>query len=192
MNGSICFESDPTVKPGTNCIVLIPLVATTDTLSTETESLEQDVGPIEDEFSLLIIDDIKMNRAMFRKRIQKSIAPKCIISEAATGEQALEMCKKETYDVIIVDHYMESAGGVLVGTDVISTMRRSGLESFIIGCSGNDMMEAFISSGAGACGNFPRTRQTSGCVCCCCLLADTHVVNFSFLQTSFPFPASSR
>jgi len=165
MHGSICFESDPKVKPGTTCIVRIPLVPTVDTLSTK--SFELDEGPIQDKFSVLITDDIKMNRMMLKKRIQKGIAPNCIISEAATGEQALEMCKKESYDIIIMDQYMTEAGGLLVGTDTIAAMRRSGLESFIIGCSGNDVMEAFLSSGAGTCWSWPRTqtRETTPSSC---------------------------
>jgi len=147
MGGTIRFESDPTIKPGTNCIVLLPLQPASDTLLST--SIELDEGPIEEIFSLLIIDDIKMNRAMLTKRIKKSIAPNCIVSEAATGEEALKRCESgETFDVIVVDQYMEEAGGVMVGTDVIATMRRSKIDCAIIGCSGNDLEQQFIAAGA--------------------------------------------
>ena len=47
-----------------------------------------------------------------------------------------------------VDQYMEEAGGVLVGTDVVYAMRRMRIESVIIGCSGNDLSEEFTEAGA--------------------------------------------
>lgn len=85
---------------------------------------------------------------MLQKRILKGIAPNCCITEAATGEEAIELCSKKSFDMIIMDHYMEGAGGVLVGTDVIRQMRRSGVASFIIGCSGNEMEKDFLAAGA--------------------------------------------
>jgi len=149
MGGSIHFESDPTVKPGTSCIVLLPLVPTLEALPSEpTAAKQEEDGPIDEPFSILIIDDINMNRVMLKKRILKSIAPNSTVSEASTGEEAITRCESESFDVLIVDQYMESAGGVLLGTDVIEAMRRSGITSFIIGCSGNDLDSKFISAGA--------------------------------------------
>ena len=96
----------------------------------------------------LIVDDVKMNRMMLKRRIQKSICPNCFVAEAPTGERALEICGKEKFDVIIVDQYMEEAGGVMVGTDVVFAMRRMRIDSIIIGCSGNDMGSQFRDAGA--------------------------------------------
>jgi len=146
MHGSIRFESDPSVKAGTSCIVLLALEPCEEMTARESEA--EDKSLIEDAVSILIIDDIKMNRTMLKRRIQKGIAPNCIISEAATGEQALLMCETDSYDVIIVDQYMEEAGGVMRGTDAIAAMRRSEIDSFIIGCSGNDLEAQFLSAGA--------------------------------------------
>ena len=50
--------------------------------------------------------------------------------------------------MIIIDQYMEEAGGILVGTDVITALRRTKVPSVIIGCSGNDVSLEFIRSGA--------------------------------------------
>jgi CheY-like chemotaxis protein len=52
--------------------------------------------------------------------------------------------------VIVMDQYMEEAGGVLVGTDVIQVIRQqySSDETIIIGCSGNDLDAEFHESGA--------------------------------------------
>jgi CheY-like chemotaxis protein len=143
--GSIRFDSDPKVRPGTSCIVLMPLPI----CDPPDVGVQVDDSTLMDEkISFLIIDDVKMNRMMLKRRIMKSIAPNAIIKEASTGEEALEICGKENFDVIVVDQYMEEAGGVMVGTDVVFAMRRMRILSIIIGCSGNDMDEQFAEAGA--------------------------------------------
>ena len=196
MNGSIYFESDPTVKPGSTCIVLLPLEPclrpeddddnTDDDSSSLSSSssiqeasapiqeasapgtpcrsskfkslVDEDIDiskPITEDLSILIVDDIKMNRMMLKRRFLKAIAPNSIISEATTGEEAIELCKHKTYDVIIMDQYMESAGGVLLGTDTVIALIRMGVQSLIIGCSGNDMKGDFQAVGADCCWQKP-------------------------------------
>jgi CheY-like chemotaxis protein/two-component sensor histidine kinase len=142
--GSIEFESDPSVKAGTSCIILMPLPE----CDPPDFVVEDDDNLIESELTFLIIDDVKMNRTMLKRRIQKGIAPNAIIREASTGEEALLICGTEKFDVIVVDQYMEEAGGVMVGTDVVFAMRRMRIDSIIIGCSGNDMDEQFQEAGA--------------------------------------------
>jgi CheY-like chemotaxis protein len=147
IGGSIFFESDPSVKIGTKCIVILPLPpcdAPILQLAHEEESLEV----IQDALRVLLIDDIKMNRTMLRRRIMKGIAPNCIFTEASTGEEALEICSKSTFDVIVVDQYMQEAGGMMVGTDVVCAMRKAKNEAIIIGCSGNDIDNLFLDAGA--------------------------------------------
>ena len=142
--GSIGFISDPSVKPGTSCVVLMPLHSCD---APEVGSAESQVV-LEEKLSFLLIDDITMNRTMLKRRIRKGIAPNATIKEASTGEEALKICSKESFDVIVVDQYMEEAGGVMVGTDVVFAMRRMRIDSIIIGCSGNDMEELFREAGA--------------------------------------------
>lgn len=143
-NGTIRFDSDPSVKPGTSCVVLMPLAVS----DPPAVVVKADTKLIESQLRFLVIDDVKMNRTMLRRRILKGIAPKAVIKEAKTGEEALMICGKETFDVIVVDQYMEEAGGVMVGTDVVFAMRRMRIKSIIIGCSGNDMDEQFTEAGA--------------------------------------------
>ena len=82
--GSIRFDSDPTVKAGTTCVVLMPL-----SLCEPPESVvEENTALIQEPITFLVIDDIKMNRMMLKRRIMKSIAPNSVITEAATGEEA--------------------------------------------------------------------------------------------------------
>jgi CheY-like chemotaxis protein len=145
IGGSIRFDSDPTVSAGTTCIVILPLPPCVPPSPDITVKAEW--GVIEKEVKFLIIDDIKMNRMMLKRRIKGGIAPNALITEAATGEEALEICKNKTFDVIVVDQYMEEAGGIMVGTDVVYAMRRSKIDSIIIGCSGNDIDELFADAG---------------------------------------------
>jgi CheY-like chemotaxis protein/two-component sensor histidine kinase len=143
-NGSIRFDSDPTVRAGTTCIVLMPLPLCDPPQLKEDET----VSLIEQPLKFLIVDDIKMNRMMLKRRLKKGIAPNCAIFEACTGEEALELCGNDSFDIIIVDQYMEEAGGVMVGTDVVYAMRRMHIGSIIIGCSGNDLDIEFKEAGA--------------------------------------------
>mmetsp|Transcript_3569 Transcript_3569/g.5524 ORF Transcript_3569/g.5524 Transcript_3569/m.5524 type:complete len:1042 (-) Transcript_3569:850-3975(-) len=142
-DGTIRFDSDPSVRPGTKCIVELPLEE-----SEETRAMKTDEKMIESAISFLIIDDVKMNRTMLKRRIKRGIAPNAIIKEASTGEEALLICGTETFDVILVDQYMEEGGGVMVGTDVVFAMRRMKFDAVLIGCSGNDLNDQFIEAGA--------------------------------------------
>ena len=142
--GSIYFNSDPTIKPGTSCVVMMPL-ATCE--PPEIMTKEEQGKHIEEPLTFLLIDDVAMNRSMLTRRIKRGIAPNAVITEASTGEEALIICGKQSFDVIVVDQYMEEAGGVMVGTDVVFAMRRMRIESIIIGCSGNDMDDLFKEAG---------------------------------------------
>ena len=142
--GSICFHSDPTIKPGTSCVVKMPLAVCE---PPEVVVKEEHGRHIEEPLSFLLIDDVAMNRSMLSRRIKRGIAPNARITEASTGEEALVICGKQSFDVIVVDQYMEEAGGVMVGTDVVFAMRRMRIDSIIIGCSGNDMDDLFKEAG---------------------------------------------
>jgi PAS domain S-box-containing protein len=145
--GCIRFDSDPSVKAGTACIVLMPL-ALCAAVDLPAKENQEEVPFLKEPLSFLIVDDMKMNRMMLKRRIMKGIAPNCSVREAATGEEALVICGKEQFDIIVVDQYMEEAGGVMVGTDVVYAMRRMRIKSIIIGCSGNDLDEEFREAGA--------------------------------------------
>jgi hypothetical protein len=153
MCGTIRFESDPTIKPGTNCIVLLPLEVCSST-DEEEETLEtimlvtDDASPIEQPIRILIMDDVKMNRTMLQHRLKRAVAPNAEITMAINGEEALEIVRHRSFDIIICDQYMEEAGGVLVGTDVIIALRRDKVQSLIVGCSGNDLDSEFSEAGA--------------------------------------------
>jgi signal transduction histidine kinase/CheY-like chemotaxis protein len=146
MNGTIGFDSDPTVKPGTTCTVMLPLKLCEE--PSEAVFVTDDSQPIPEPLSILLVDDIGMNRAMLKRRLIKGIAPNCKVTEAVNGEQALALCEQQSFDVIVMDQYMEESGGVMVGTDAVIALRRSKVQSLIIGCSGNDVDAQFRAAGA--------------------------------------------
>lgn len=146
MGGSIQFESDPTVKPGTTCVIILPLRICEQ--QEEDSSKFEKTKIIEEEISILIMDDIKLNRMMLSRRIKKFIAPNSKITMVETAEKASELCEKQSFDIMICDQYLEEAGGVMVGTDFIVAARRNGSNSLIVGCSGNDLSNAFMDAGA--------------------------------------------
>lgn len=151
--GGIKFVSDPSVKPGTDCIVTIPFIKFSPVGVKPVEIKIQDV--IKEKLSFLIIDDNTVNRALLRKRILKNIAPNSSVEEATNGEEALRIVTEieksgSPFDIIIVDQYMEETGGIMLGTDVVTAMRRLLVTSVIIGCSGNDFEGTFIKAGCEA------------------------------------------
>lgn len=147
MKGTIRLSSDPTKRNGTTCTVLLPL-APCEKPEHEPEFLD-DVRQIEEAFSILLVDDLKMNRSMLKQRLLKGIAPNCEVTEAMNGEQALLICEHQIFDFIVMDQYMEESGGTVLGTDVILTLRQKmKVTSIIIGCSGNDLDAEFFASGA--------------------------------------------
>jgi signal transduction histidine kinase len=131
---------------------------TTSTTTTNMVGLPLSCTPILwQPLQILIVDDIKMNRKMTSRRFKK-LVPNCTISEASTGEKAIDMCRQKVdtddcgttcFDVILVDNYMEGAGGILHGTDVIHILRQELhlLDPIMIGCSGNALEDEFQAAG---------------------------------------------
>lgn len=147
--GTITFESvrkSELKSTGNFCFIKLPLAVCETNLICSIPKAEL----IETRLRFLIVDDIKMNRTMMKRRFEKSVCSQCLVSEASTGEEAIQMCAVEHFDVIVVDQYMDEAGGVMVGTDAIYALRRMGVNSIIIGCSGNDLDDEFIDAGADA------------------------------------------
>ena len=213
MGGTIWLESDPSVRPGTTCIVSIPMdtcekpvrLSAASLFTTASTTPQQQVTPIEqhladqpqkqqqqqqqqpqqeqqgegegrrlksprpsmisrlsssylplhDEMQFLIVDDIKMNRSMLKRRLQKCIAVNAVVTEAATGEEALDIVangingEKRAFDVVIMDQFMEGAGGVLLGSETVKLMReKHHVDCLIIGCSANAVESDFEDAGA--------------------------------------------
>lgn len=151
MGGEIWFESDPTVKPGTTCVIELALVQCnppTGKNNQEPDVPEEEDTPIQDSLQILVVDDLKLNRRWLRRRLEKKISPNSLVEEACCGEEALKLCGSNDYDIIIMDHYMDEGGGILTGVDTIIALRRQNVKACIVGCSGNDLETSFLLAGA--------------------------------------------
>mmetsp|Transcript_19343 Transcript_19343/g.35765 ORF Transcript_19343/g.35765 Transcript_19343/m.35765 type:complete len:897 (-) Transcript_19343:70-2760(-) len=102
--------------------------------------------------NIMVIDDDTVVRNMLRRRFSK-LLPECNFVEMSCGEDALELLqgtKVNSFDLIIVDHYMPGPNAPLRGDEVIRSLRSRGCTSVIIGSSGNDVSELHLKSGADA------------------------------------------
>ena len=94
-------------------------------------------------FRLLIVDDDKMNRKIFRRRFSR-LFPQGTIEDADSGEKAIELTSVQHYDIIFIDQFM----GEMNGDEAIRSMRENGIDSVIVGISANARSETHIHAGA--------------------------------------------
>lgn len=88
---------------------------------------------------VLIVDDIRSNRKLLKRLLENRDN---VCDEAEDGNEALNMVKEtasrgETYDLILLDYEMP----VMNGPTAASEIRAIGIESFIVGITGNFMDE---------------------------------------------------
>ena len=150
MGGTVRIDSDPPVANGTRFTIQIPLQPYQETQEQASDAKKEVDSDrmLDAPVRFLVVDDIKINRVMLKRRIEKNICPRCTVTECPTGERALEICCQEMFDVIVVDQYMEEAGGIMVGTDAIRAMRKMRVNAIIVGCSGNSLDDEFAEAGA--------------------------------------------
>ena len=107
--------------------------------------------------SVLVVDDSLVDRKMSQKCLSGEYGQEMwVVHTAVNGEMALQYCSSSSLhpDVIIIDQNMESAGGIMLGTEVVKNLRANyGLRDvIIIGCTGfgDVVKESFLSSGCDA------------------------------------------
>jgi len=103
---------------------------------------------------ILFVDDDNVLRRLFVRSVRK-VAPSWNISEAASGEAALDLVSatkrpKNYFDIVFMDQYMASTDRQLLGTEAVRELRLRGVESIICGLSANDMEIDFLQAGANA------------------------------------------
>ena len=108
----------------------------------KTEQLGNDLF-LQGKFRILIVDDDKVIRKIFRRRFSRLI-PEAIINERESGEGAIELTMAEYYDVIFIDQHM----GKMNGDKAIKIMRQNGVDSLIIGISANARSQVHMNAGA--------------------------------------------
>uniref|UniRef100_A0A7S3L3M9 histidine kinase n=1 Tax=Amphora coffeiformis TaxID=265554 RepID=A0A7S3L3M9_9STRA len=128
---------------------------------TETKISEERTGPMQfsnelpEGLNVLLVDDDTVLRKLLSRSL-KRVAPTWTIREAANGETALSLVRKNhtgedagnDFDLIFMDHYMASVERQMLGTETTQAMRHEGVKARICGLSANDRRNAFISSGA--------------------------------------------
>jgi signal transduction histidine kinase/CheY-like chemotaxis protein len=102
-----------------------------------------------EKLSVLFVDDDLMLRKLFARAVRKAM-PEWDVQEAASGETALRLVDKQSYDLIFLDQYMASVEKQLLGTETVRALRAKGIKSKICGLSANDIEKSFLESGADA------------------------------------------
>jgi len=96
-------------------------------------------------YRFLIVDDEKMGRKFLKRRFLR-LFPEAIVSEVASGEDALVEASQNIFDVITMDHFM--AVDELNGDETIRELRRRNADALIVGISGNDKQVEHCQAGA--------------------------------------------
>ena len=93
---------------------------------------------------MLLADDSKTNRKLLRAAFTKHCnGAQWTFAEAATGECALELCKQQGFDLIVMDEIFDLGHTLMRGTQAIVRMRDHERESgkavpaAIVLCTGN-------------------------------------------------------
>ncbi len=113
MHGEISVESEP--GKGSCFTVIVPQAIadpkpigkfTADIIPERTEYKESFIAP---DARILVVDDVPMNIKVVKALLGKT---KVDVQTAGGGEEAIERCKTEKFDLIFMDHMMPSPDGV--------------------------------------------------------------------------------
>ncbi|MBR1700339.1 MAG: response regulator [Lachnospiraceae bacterium] len=85
---------------------------------------EEDIltGILAPNVKVLVVDDTEMNLIVFEERLKDT---KLRIAKAASGEQCLALVKKESFDIIFLDHFMPGMDGI----ETLKCMKQMGIEN---------------------------------------------------------------
>lgn len=95
---------------------------------------------------ILLVDDCLPSSVLLKRRLEMAIGPlrSLVVQTALTGEDALRLLEsfsndESNFDVIVIDQNMHSAGGELLGHEVVRQIRgRLNIQrTAVIGCTGN-------------------------------------------------------
>ncbi len=85
---------------------------------------------------LLVVDDVQLNIKVVVSLLKKS---EMIIDSATSGEQCLEKCKNEKYDIILLDHMMPEKDGVQTLWDLRRDKKNINIDTPVIMMTANAM-----------------------------------------------------
>jgi Histidine kinase-, DNA gyrase B-, and HSP90-like ATPase/Response regulator receiver domain len=97
--------------PGACCVVslyTLPLVVECVDISNRSFNDKRSDESLPQALDILFVDDDMVLRKLFSRSIRK-LNPNGVITEASSGESALQLAASHTYDIILMDQYMTSA-----------------------------------------------------------------------------------
>ena len=97
--------------------------------------------------SVLFVDDDWKLRTLFSRAVTR-VTKGWNISQASSGETAIQMAQKQHFDIIFMDQNMSSVVKQLLGTETVQALRAQGITSVICGLSANDVERPFQKAGA--------------------------------------------
>ena len=96
---------------------------------------------------ILIVDDEPMLRRLMSDRMQYW---DCTTEEASTGEEALEMLNKKSYDLVMLDLKMPGISGI----EVLTTMRERNDDTDVVVLTAHGSVEAAVEAIQGGAADF--------------------------------------
>lgn len=124
--------------------------STVSTVATNASETGQDFNYCEalpGHLEVMFVDDESVLRKLFIRTVRK-VAPTWRITEASSGDRALQLAQTKTFDLIFMDQYMPGIERPLLGTEVVRNLRAMGVTSRICGLSANDLDVDFLEAGA--------------------------------------------
>lgn len=121
-------------------------------------------GPLEPKFyslpfSVLVVDDVPLNRKFLIWKFKNLFGKDWSGDEASSGEEAIKMMEKRSYDIVFMDQDMHDSkmsrrGNVqLQGDQAVRIVRQTDKKTFIAMCTANcdyESMKRYSDAGANA------------------------------------------
>ena len=113
MNGHISVDSTPG-KGSTFTVVISQTVADREPIGVFRQHIEKPVEKYKEAFRapdahILVVDDARMNLKVVQALLRKT---QVLIDTAASGNEAIDMCYENRYDLILLDHRMPEPDGI--------------------------------------------------------------------------------
>ena len=149
MGGQLTVSSSPSGGSQFSFTLTLPLAMEHEaaraqtTVNAKAAGAEGAGGGFASGLRLLVADDSKVNRAILIRSLRK-LLPSPVVTEATSGEEALERLTSSAFDIAFLDQYYSSSADALVGTDVTRRYREAELSTaaptrrlLILGITGN-------------------------------------------------------
>jgi len=148
MRGQIDVES--TVNVGTKFHISIPIMYYDSDITFCSPRVQEEKTDAEEfdmsHLRILSVDDMQINRTVIRGLLKPT---KAEVIDVGSGRKAVEYCRREKYDVILLDHMMPEMDGI----ETMLTIHESGLNIntpiiMLTGNTGKEYTDLYAQKGA--------------------------------------------